>query len=254
MRSSLTSTLRSKSPPDRCPKLTATPGFDWRENAHLEIMHNWNIGVADMLTPKLTEQLNSMRDKLVANIDCNTARAEVAKLWAPRSIPVAIPNNGQVFVNVEPESIGFSGVQSTDTALDLALMISAKVSVDTSAETMAAKPLPALSRIPLAAGKIVIAVPLRASYVSLNQAIANAVKGKVHSTATPAGPVQVTIRDVEVYPSNGRLAVSISFSAQLPGHWLDTNGTVYLAGKPETEGNAQIIAITDLQFGRNRGQ
>lgn len=235
---------------DWCPIITATLGYDWQNRARIEILPSVNVDVANKVGPEIDKQLNKMRDEMVKAIDCAKVKDEVAKLWAPQAIPIAIPDNGTMYVNVEPVSIGFSGVESTATALEFAVMMAAKVAVATSALPTAVKSLPPLTRVPLAAGKITFAVPLRASYERLNTAIAQAVKDKTFSADTPAGNVTVKVEEAEIYPSNDKVAVRVKFKAQTPGSWLDTNGSVYLAGKPVVENDGTVIALTDLQFAR----
>jgi len=236
--------------PDWCPRLIATPGFDWKNKARLEVMHNWNIDVSGKLGPEMEKQLKKMSDQLVGAVDCAKVKAEVAKVFVPQSLPIAIPNNGNVYVNVDPLSIGFSGITATDTALELALMVTAKVAVSTAVGQMAPKPLPPLAQVPLTPGKISIAVPLRANYERLNAAIAPVVKDKTYVAETPAGKVSVTVHEVEVYPSKDKVAVRVKFAADTPASWFDTEGNAYLAAKPVVEKNGTMITLTDLQFSR----
>lgn len=236
--------------PDWCPKLIATPGFDWRNKARLEVMHKWNIDVSGKLGPEMQKQLETMRDQLVGALDCAKVKAEVGKVFAQQAFPIAIPNNGNVYVNVDPVSIGFSGITATDTALELALMVTAKVAVATVAGPTAPKPLPPLAQVPLAPSKISLAVPLRASYERLNAAIAPVVKDKTFAAETPAGKVSVTVHEVDVYPSKDKVAVRVKFAADTPASWFDTKGNAYLAAKPVVEKNGMIITLTDLQFSR----
>jgi hypothetical protein len=236
--------------PDWCPKLSVTPGFDWKNRARLEVMHNWNIDVSGKLGPEMQKQLEKMRDQLVAALDCAKVKAEIAKAFVPHALPIAIPNNGNVYLNVEPVGIGFSGITATDDALELALMITAKVAVATAAGPTAPKPLPPLTQVPLAPGKIVLAVPLQASYERLNAAIAPVLKDKTFTAATPAGKVSVTVHEVDVYPSMDKVAVRVKFAAATPGSWFDTRGNAYLAARPVVENNGTTIAFTDLRFSR----
>jgi len=233
-----------------CPKVTATPDFRWTDNAKIEITHNWWIDINGLAAGKLHEQLAKMGDQMVAAISCDKVRTEITKLYAPQSVPIAIPGRGEVFVNVEPLSLGFSGVQATDKALEMAFMLGAKVAMDTTAGTMNAKPLPLLTRVPLAPGKIELALPLRASYQRFNEAIAREVKGKTFSNDTSAGHVAVTVEDAEVYPSGDKVAIGVKFKAQTPSRWFDASGSVYLAGTPTVENEGRVLALTDPTFTR----
>lgn len=235
---------------DWCPKITATTGFDWRDKARIEVMHKWNFDVSGELGPEMQKQIDKMRDQLVGAIDCAKVKAEVAKLFMAQTFPIALPDNGNVYVNVEPVSLGFSGVEATDSALELALLVTAKIAVATAAAATGPKPLPELKRVPLTAGKISLAVPLRASYDRLNAAIAPAVKDKSFATDAPAGKITVKVQEAEVYPSKDKVAVRVKFVAETPGSWFDTKGTAYLAAKPVVENDGTVIALTDLQFSR----
>jgi hypothetical protein len=78
----------------------------------------------------------------------------------------------------------------------------------------------------------------------------HAVGGREFSTDTPAGKVSATIGGITIYPSNGKLAVGIAFSAKLPGRWLGARGIVYLVGTPTAANKGHTIEIHDLKFTR----
>ena len=126
----------------------------------------------------------------------------------------------------------------------------AKMDVATTATVAAPKALPPLETVPLAPGKIALAVPLRVGYAALTEALNAAVKGKEFSVDTPAGKASATVKNLVVYPSKENLVCGIEFSAKLPGRFLDTNGTVYLLAQPFVEKNSQIIKLGNARFAR----
>ena len=78
------------------------------------------------------------------------------------------------------------------------------------------------------------------------RAVAN---GQTYSRDTPAGEIEVTINDVEIYPSGNRLVVGVNLKADFPSSALDTKGSVYLIGTPVVE-RGTTISLPDLAFTR----
>ena len=61
----------------------------------------------------------------------------------------------------------------------------------------------------------------------------------------------MTIHRVNVFPSNERLAIGVDFSAKAEkANVLDTNGTIYLLGKPVLDARTQTLSFGDVTFSR----
>lgn len=235
---------------DWCPIITISTDFNWNQKAKVEIISGVWIPIDDKLSGPLQDALKNTAESLKASISCDRIKSDVSKIWSTQSFPVSIPSAGNVYINVEPVGLGFSGLNVTDTQVDFALQVKSKIDVSTSAAKGVQKPLPPLERVPVSPGKIALSVPFRVAYEPLVSALSSAVKDKEFSSDTAAGKVSVKINDLIVYPSKDNLVVGVSFKADLPKSLFDTSGWIYLYGRPLVDSTGQVISITNIQFSR----
>jgi hypothetical protein len=229
------------------------PGFDWRNNARIQVAGTpaiW-IDVSGQVNGPLNSRLAALGEAVKGVMTCGVLKDTVAKHWMTQAFPLALPDMGGAFVNVDPVGAEFSGLSVTSDKIEFGLRVRVKADVSTVPIASTTKPMPPLGQVPAAAsGALALSVPLRAKYEPLEEALMHAVGGREFSTDTPAGKVSATIGGITIYPSNGKLAVGIAFSAKLPGRWLGARGIVYLVGTPTAANKGHTIEIHDLKFTR----
>lgn len=234
-----------------CPKLQASVGYRWTDRAQLEIIHNVWLGIEGQVGDKLKDQLNSAVAKLQSSLSCSSVTNAVKNVWHPYSFPVAIPGvqGTAAYVNFTPVGAGFSGVSYGPSDLSLALSLTGKTEAGTGPlESNQAGDLPSLTRIPAATDKITIVLPVKIGYADASKALGDYLMGRDFEAETPAGHVKLNIRDVQLYPSAGKLAVVLGFAASTGHHILDTKGTVYLLATPSLDTEQQIVSFKDVSF------
>lgn len=252
---------------DWCPQISATPTQDWVTNAKVEIIGQNCAGI-DLgvfghprfcagpvnldLTSKASQAINGQQEAIkraaASAVDCTQLRDTVQAHWRPIVIPITATGSSPLFLNIIPQSLAISEVQSTDNGLQLAVRAGVLAHVDAQASNVDPLPLPPLE--PLAANSSGLRVVVRATapYASISQALKTSIVGKSFSTPSPAGEIAVTPEDVDVYASNGKLAVGIKISAKLPGKLLDTQGWVYLTSTPRIAESGTAIEPDDLKY------
>jgi hypothetical protein len=235
---------------DWCPKLTGRAAYSWITPARVEIVQGVWLPVANLLDGELSSRLDSLTNALQGAVGCQTVRDEAAKAWSVRSVPLPVFNGVQAHLNIEPVSVGFSGLQVLADRLELAFQAQAKVAVSDAPVEQRPMSLPPLQRIENEPGRIQVALPLQLAYEPLTRALNGTLKDKIFASDTPAGRVKVKLRGLHVYPSGEDLVVGMSFEADVPGRWLDVSGEVFLYGRPTLDAAGQVVSIKDLRFSR----
>jgi hypothetical protein len=236
--------------PDWCPKVQVNADFS-NLSARVEIVsHTW-VGVGSLVEGSVREQLRKIGERAGSVLNCEDLRRTVQAAWVTRSFPLPLPADPRpLHVNLEPLSVGFSGVQVTSHAAQLRLSLGARVSVSDAPIDFEKRPLPALDAVPLKPGAIQLALPLRISYEGLETHLESLLTGKPFSFTTPAGAATMTTDQLTVYPAGERIVVGAHVTAKLPGHFLSTRGWVYLTARPVVSPDGKSVRLADIAYSR----
>ncbi len=237
--------------PDWCPAPTVNADFRWIEPAEVEIFQGLKIDIDGLIQKKLREQVHKMGDDLAAMIKCEDIRHQIQRAWNVRTFPVRLPNDDKpLYVNIEPISFGFSGVECDSKSASLVLMLTPKI--DVAAKPLEVKPLvlPNVQTVPFAESSLNLAVPFHMSYADLADNISVELIGKPITTDTQAGVVTVKVRKIKVYPSNDRLAIAGLLNIGFPSSWFDINGWIYLTGTPVPINEGTGLKLEGLELSR----
>jgi hypothetical protein len=138
-----------------------------------------------------------------------------------------------------PVGAAFAGVHANKTMLEGALELTgtAETFVDQAPPAVTPTPLAPLGKEVAAPGTFDIILPVHINYATLRRKILDAI------AAAPKG--ETTIRDVEIYPSAGKIVVGLriaksSDSDANAGEWL------YLSAVPQVDADAQTLRLPDL--------
>ena len=235
-----------------CPKITGAANFRWTDKAQLEIIRNVWLGIEGQLGDKIKDRLNAAVAELQSKLRCDDVTNAVSKAWHLYSLPLDVPALGasQLFLNFTPESAGFSGVSYEKDDLRFALAIGALTEL-TTVPTPPPGQGPALSplkRIPASSDAMAITVPIRLDYGTLSDATRSFLRGRTFAADLPAGHVALTVDDVQIYSSNGQLALGVHFAAKTNHQFFDTKGVVYLLSTPQLDPTNQVVRFTDVSF------
>jgi hypothetical protein len=233
-----------------CPLVSTNVGFDYLEPARLEVLRNVWVDVSGYIQGKLKEELDRFADDIKRRIDCSKLANSLQKIWSTRSFPVELTSGEQVFVNIEPKSMGFTGLMISDTAMSFGVILDTRTELSTSRIKEEPRPLPPLRRIKPEHARIDLHIPLRASYTRLVESLNKRLANREFSSDTPSGKVRVIPQEFAVYPSNNHVVVGVRMTADLPSRLLDTKGWVYLFGTPELVSGGQAFRVSHVGFAR----
>jgi hypothetical protein len=250
-----------------CPVVRAVPVGGWVDSASAEVVGRncigvdlgslghpevcagpVNLGLADVLNGEFDKHREDIQRAAQGIISCDTIRTKVGEQWHPFSIKIDRAGQPPFFLNIDPQSAGFSGLVAEDTGIKLVIRVGAKTVLSPTEIATAGQPLPSLDTASASQGGLDLSLQAEVPYEFLKNELAAALKGKTFKKDTGAGAAEVRIDDVDLYPSNGNLAVGLKIDANLPGRLFNTAGWVYLTGNPIPAPGGKALTVEDIGF------
>lgn len=245
-----------------CPTVSATPDFSWRDKAELEVAGKFWINIDAQAGPEIKKAMNDAAAKIPSIVTCEQIKQLVQPIWHEYAVPLPAIAGQPGLVVLTPQRVGFSGLSYTPTGTQLAMMLTAQTEVRLgTAPVAAAAPasgvsvkelqLPKLEKIPAQQNTLKLAVPITASYASLQSLASAALVDKPFEGKTEAVSASVTVKEVKVYPSGERLVVGVRFESKISKpQSLAPQGWVYLLAKPRFDLQTQTLSLTEADFSR----
>jgi len=219
--------------------LNFSDGFHWSEPPVLHVLGR-EIPLSNYAEPRIRTQLANVRAKALAAARRLDLHDKATKAWRDAFEPVELSDNPQVWLQLTPQSAAFAGVQADSGVLrgSLELSGSAETFVGQQPPAVTATALAPLGRDVSAPGTFDVILPVRVGYDLLKDKITQAI------AAIP--PVAgMSVRDVEIYPSSGKLVVGLhvakaSDTDANAGQW------VYLTGAVQVDADGHAVRLSDL--------
>jgi Domain of unknown function (DUF4403) len=213
-------------------------GFHWNEPPYLHVLGR-DIALARYVEPRIRTQLARVRGRALAAARKLDLHAKAANAWQQAFEPIKLADDPEVWLQIRPKSAAFSGVYAT------AKVLAGSLELSGDAETLIGKAPPAVTPTPLAPlgaavgepGRFDIILPVHVGYDVLRQKIMAAI------AAAPKG--EMTIRDVEIYPSSGKIVVGLRV-AKSSNTDADAGEWIYLSSTPKIDGDKETIQVPDL--------
>lgn len=220
-------------------ELNFSDGFRWSEPPVLHVLGR-NIPLAKYAEPRIRAQLARVRSRALAAARRLDLHGKAASAWRQAFEPVKLSDTPEIWLQLTPQSAAFAGVRATANVLEGSLELSG------SAETLIghhpppanATELPPLGRDVAEPGAFDIILPVRVGYDLVKDKIRQAI-----ATVVPAA--DVSISDVQVYPSSGKLVVGLHIAKASDkdpnaGQW------VYLTGAVQVDADGHAVRLSDL--------
>jgi Domain of unknown function (DUF4403) len=250
-----------------CPVVMVTPIGSWFNSADVEIIGKScvgvdlgplghpqvcigpkNIGIANILNQELDKRRGDLQSAAQSAIPCDVIKPKLASQWKSYSIPISRPSLPVLYLNIQPTSAAFSGLIPSGDHLRIAVRVGAKTVLAAQPGPSEPLPLPPLERLDPRAGGLNVNLQAVAPYPLIKQQLLEVLKGRVFQNDIPGGHVEARVQDVDVYPSNGALAIGLKVDAKIPGTWLGVSGWLYLVGKPVPSKEGKAVTLEDIRF------
>jgi hypothetical protein len=219
-------------------ELNFSDGFHWSEAPYLHVLGR-EISLAKYVEPCIRAQLARMRARALAAARKLDLHDKAATAWQHAFEPIKLSDDPEIWLQVTPQSAAFASVRANSKTLEgsLELAGNAETFVGHAPPSVTPTPLAPLGTDVAAPGTFDILLPVHIGYDAIRAKIMDAV------AALPKGAT--TIRDVQIYPSNGKIVVGL-----LAGKTSDTDAGggqwIYLSATPQVEADGQTLKLPDL--------
>jgi hypothetical protein len=243
---------------DFCPKIEqgktdfaweTPPDIELVSHTCLELGHDlkaclgpWKFPAGRMMTGQINHALQGQVDEINKKIPCEQIRNQLQQVWKTWSFPVPI-TNPPTYVALQPKTLSVPGVIATDDGIRLIARLDANTAVSANKPPdLPPTPLPENDPMNGPAGRFSLAVPLPIPYPALGAAGAQRLNGK----PIRAGGAAITPTGVEIFPTHDKLAVGITFRADVRGPMRAKTGTVWFTATPIIDNSGHAVRLGDL--------
>jgi hypothetical protein len=220
-------------------ELNFADAFHWSEPPYLHVLGR-EIALAPYVEPRVRKQLAGIRSRALTAARRLDLRDKAARAWSHAFEPIKLADEPPVWLQLDPQSAAFAGVRANAKVLagTLDLSGSAETSIGKQPANVAATPLPALGTDVAEPSTFDVILPVRIGY--------DVIKDKLSQAIATAPAREVAVRDVQVYPSSGKLVIGLRLAK--PDDTDATAGTwVYFSAAPQANGQSQSVGLPDLQ-------
>ncbi|MCP3472469.1 DUF4403 family protein [Bradyrhizobium sp. CCGUVB1N3] len=208
--------------------------------------------VKPLIDKNVGDQLNVVSER-IRNDPSLRENAKAQWIKACRSIPLqgsgssaALP---PLWLEMKPIRAIAAQPRVDAQAVTLLLGIEAETRVTTT-QTKPECPFPEkISIVPPTGTGVSIGVPIDVPFTEINKLIATQMVGHTYPE-DGSGPVDVTVRSVNVIPSGDRLLISLLVRAKEKKSWfgLGAEATVHIWGRPMLDQAQQTLRLADIQL------
>jgi hypothetical protein len=212
--------------------LNISQSYRWTEPPMLRVFGR-DIPIARYVEPQIQAQSRRVEGEVTAKMRAIDVRAKAEDAWRRAFTPVQIADS--TWLRMTPQSVAFAGLHSTSDVLEGAIEFSGPVETDfgATAPTVNPTPLPSLGSDVSDPGHFEFLLPLPLSYQVLREVI-QPVASQVFNAP---------IKDVDVYPSSGKLVVGLQFDNPPASLDATSDGWIYMTAalKPDAAGTSLVL-------------
>jgi hypothetical protein len=217
--------------------LNFSDSFHWTQPPVLHVLGR-DISLAKYAEPSIRNQLGRIRAHAQEAARRLNLHDKAAKAWEQAFQPVQISQDPPIWLQINPASAAFAGVQANARNLSGSLELTGTVQtlVGQAPSAVTPTPLPALGNEVAQPGTFDILLPVRVNYNAMRDKIMQMV------AASKAAPI---VKEMQIYPSSGKLVIGVRVakpgdSDPAAGEWL------YLSGVLSADASQQSIKISNL--------
>lgn len=224
--------------PDWSIALNLDDSFRWTDPPVLRVL-GFQFGIAHSVEPQIRTQTRRVEAKVMDKVAALGLRSKAETAWQCAFEPVKITDDPELWLQMTPDSVAYSGMRTTGEALEGAIEIAGRVETLLGAKppTPTPTPLPQLGSNVADPGRFEFLVPVSLSYQTIRQALQSAI------AASGAGNL---VRDVDVYPSAGKLVIGLQMEQKSQSNKANADDWVYLSASPQIDNDNKVIRLPDV--------
>jgi hypothetical protein len=214
-------------------------GFRWSEPPVLHVMGR-EIPVAKYAEPRIRSQLAVVREHALAAARRLDLHDKAATAWRHAFEPIQLSDSPAVWLQITPQNVNFAGMRANAKTLSGSIELSgtAQTIVGQNPPAVTATALPMLGDDVSTPGAFDVILPVRIGYDVLKEKLSQAI-------AAMPQVAGLSVRDVDVYPSAGKLVVGLRVAKAADtdpsaGKW------VYLSGTVQADAGGRAIRLSNV--------
>src|SRR5262249_2110315 len=203
------------------------------------------IPLSNYAEPRIRAELAQVRGRALAAARRLDLHAKAETAWRHAFEPVQLSENPPVWLQVTPQNVAFAGVRASSNVLSgsLELSGSAVTSVGQQPPAVAPTSLPSLGHGVSNPGSFDVVLPVKIGY--------DVLKDKITQAIALLPPVAgMSVRNVEVYPSSGKLVIGLRIARSADGD-ANAGQWVYLAGALQVDADGHAVRLSGLDVVTN---
>jgi len=222
-------------------ELNFSDGFHWSEQPFLHVLGR-EVDLATYVEPRIRAQLARVRSRALAAAKRLDLRGKAATAWQHAFEPVELADDPPIWLQLMPQSAAFAGVRVGAKVLSGSLELSgtAATSIGQQPAPVAPTALPPLGDDVKAPGTFDVILPVRIGYDA---------KDKISQTIAALPSQDMSVREVQVYPSSGKLVIGLrtaKASDKASDSDPDAGQWSYLSAALKVDPDARTVALADL--------
>jgi len=238
---------------------------DWSPYVNVQVKHHWlsapRIEVVKGRHMTFTKQadkfINLKLKEMPALINMQLAKLNlkqtISKSWKSYAIPINnLPIEDKVTLNITPKKASISNIIYTDTALNMAVGLNITTGLHLGKQAKPKKlTLPQLNKISSQQPAFKLLLPVHIKYQLIEDQINKKLAGQSFKQKTDVGDINIEVKNIFVYPSADKIVIGVSFTANVDGKHLKTDGKLFLVSKPVLDKNGTRLRLTKVSFSRD---
>ncbi|WP_235782669.1 DUF4403 family protein [Bradyrhizobium murdochi] len=221
-------------------QLNISDSFHWSEHPYLHVLGR-EFDLAPYVEPNIRTQLGRIRSRALAAARALDLHGKAEMAWRHAFEPIKLADDPPAWLQVTPQSTAFAGVRANAKVLwgSLELAGSAETVIGQKPPAVAVTALPPLGTAVAEPGTFDVILPVRINYDTLKDKISQAI------TALPAQ--DTSVREVQVYPSSGKLVIGLRIAKSSDtdsnaGQWT------YLSTTPKVDTNNKTVGLSEINL------
>lgn len=219
----------------------------------MRVLGLFSISLGDVGRRAVQAELATLVEELESTMRALDIRGQAQTAWERLHEPIQISTVPEIWLLLRPTEARHSGVDIADGIAYATASITVVASgvLGERPPAYPPSPLPSVdnrSSVGSPSG-FRIGVPLLWQYDVLERTIEDHLRINERWAPLPELTEHyLTVHEVEVYSSGEHLAITLQFTADLPGQDLDTSGSVYLQGRPVVDVDQRTVSVEALYF------
>lgn len=234
------------------PVVTVTPTYRWIKRPEARLFGLFTLSLGSVAEKEMDKLIAKLKAELPAFVRESLPLPTImASAWSDSHTAVQLSREPEAWLTFDPTSAHLLAPRAQDGDLLLNIGMVADVGLSTEKpEAPKPEPLPDLQKALADESGLRIGVPIQLGYTALRDALLTAVRDDLITFPTPAGEVELHVRQMEIYPAAPNLVVGVEIDMDVPNRWLDTKGWIYLYAEPSFDAGTRQLRLRNARFAR----